>query len=126
GRAVVAVGWPLMSAGEASPLVEHWSLRLTRDFDRVTPRGPAQRASVQNWPVQADDLARGRHGRLAESTRVIPTTIWILLLVAGGAVIAFTVLFADPSERIVAQLALALSVATAVAASLLTVNFLDV
>src|SRR5262249_26461172 len=54
-----------------------------------------------------------------------PTTIWVLLLVAAAAVIGFVLLFADSGERRLAQVAMALTVATSIAVSLLTVNFVD-
>lgn len=124
-RAVSDLEWPAMAHERSSPVVDAWLSRLDDGFDAITPRGAGQSAAAQSWFTQTDDLLQARQGRLAEAKRVIPTTIWILLLVAGAAVIALVLLFADPAERPYAQLAMVLAVATAVAASLLTVNFLD-
>jgi hypothetical protein len=84
-----------------------------------------QSDAAQNWFNESDALEVGRRGRLAEASRVVPTTIWVLLLIAGAGVIGFVLLFADPGERRIAQVAMVLTVATAVAVSLLTVNFVD-
>ncbi len=125
GRAVVAIEWPAMADAHSSPIVDGWIVRLSDAFNDVHLHGAAQSDAAQNWFDETDALQQGRQARLAEAPRVIPATIWVLLLITGLAVVGFSLLFADPSERLNAQLALVLSVTTAVVASLLTVNFLD-
>jgi hypothetical protein len=125
GRAVVSLEWPAMADERSSPVVDDWIGALSQAFNGVPLRGAAQSDAAQNWFDETDSLQQGRQGRLAEAPRVIPTTIWILLLIAGLAVIVFSPLFSDSGERLWAQLALGIAVTTAVAASLLTVNFLD-
>jgi hypothetical protein len=94
-------------------------------FDRVSPRGAVQSDPVQNWFTEANALQKGREGRLAEAPRFVPTTIWVLLLVSGLAVVGFVLLFADSRELRRSHLPPVVAVTTAVAASLLIVNFLD-
>lgn len=126
GRAVVSVEWPAMAdEHSSSPILDGWIVRLNEAFNGVHLRGAAQNDAAQNWYDETDALQQGRQGRLAEASRVIPETIWVLLLITGLAVVVFSLVFADPAERLYAQLALVLAVTTAVAASLLTVNFLD-
>jgi ABC-type multidrug transport system fused ATPase/permease subunit len=124
-RAVVGIEWPAMADERSSPVVDAWVARLNDGFNRVTPHGAAEGDAAQNWFTETDALLHGRQGRLAEASRVIPTTIWVLLLLSGAAVVSLAIMFADPSERRLAQLAMLIAVTTAVAASLLTVNFLD-
>jgi hypothetical protein len=124
-RAVINQEWPAMADQSSSPVVDHWSYRMDTSFDEFAPRGTAQSDAAQNWFDESDALDTGRRGRLAEATRVVPTTIWVLLLLTGAAVVGFVVLFADAAERVPSQLALVLAVTTSVAASLLIVNFLD-
>ena len=114
-----------MADERSSPVVDGWITALSDAFNGVALHGAAQSDAAQNWFDETDNLQQGRQGRLAEAPRVIPTTIWILLLIAGLAVAVFSPLFSDAGERLWAQLALGLAVTTAVAASLLTVNFLD-
>jgi hypothetical protein len=125
GRAVVSLEWPAMANERSSPVVDAWIASLSQAFNGVPLKGAAQSDAAQNWFTETDNLQQGRQGRLAEAPRVIPTTIWVLLLIAGLSVIVFSPLFADPGERRWAQLALGIAVTTAVATSLLTVNFLD-
>ena len=125
GRAVVSIEWPAMADERSSPVVDYWITSMSKAFNGVPLHGVAESDAAQNWFDETDNLQQGRQGRLAEAPRVIPTTIWVLLLIAGLAVIVFSPLFSDRGERLWAQLALGLAVTTAVAASLLTVNFLD-
>ena len=124
-RAVTDIEWPAMADERSSPIVDAWTARLDDGFDRVHPHGASQSAAAQSWFASTDALLHGRQGRLSEANRVIPTTIWVLLLISGGAVIVLVLLFADPAERIYAQLTMTVAVTTAVAASLLLVDFLD-
>jgi hypothetical protein len=124
-RAVIADEWPAMAHEGSSPLVEDWLFRLNTRFATLTPHGAGESAAAQNWFDQSDSLEAARRGRLAEASRVVPTTIWVLLLVAAAAVIGFVLLFADSVERRLAQVAMVLTVSTSVAVSLLTVNFVD-
>src|SRR3954451_23348349 len=81
GRAVADIEWPAMADEQSSPIVDAWIARVNRAFDRVHPRGAAQSAAAQSWFASTDALLHGRQGRLSEAHRVIPTTIWILLLI---------------------------------------------
>jgi Protein of unknown function (DUF4239) len=124
-RAVISDEWPAMADERSSPLVENWLFRLNTRFARLNPRGTAESDAAQNWFDESDALETGRRGRLAEASRVVPTTIWVLLLLAGAGVVGFVLLFADSGERRVSQVAMVLTVTTAIAVSLLTVNFVD-
>jgi hypothetical protein len=124
-RAVIGSEWPAMADQRSSPLVDRWLSVMTSRFDRINPRGAAQSDATQNWFTETDALQQGRRGRLAEAPRFVPTTIWVILLATGLAVIGFVLLFADSRELRLSQVVLATAVTTAVAASLLTVNFLD-
>jgi hypothetical protein len=124
-RAVISDEWPAMAHERSSPLVENWLFQLNTRFATLNPRGAAESDAAQNWFDEADALEAGRRGRLAEASRVVPTTIWVLLLIAGAGVIGFVLLFADSGERRLSQVALVLTVTTAVTVGLLTVNFVD-
>jgi hypothetical protein len=124
-RAVINDEWPAMADERTSPLVENWLYQLNTRFAALNPHGAGASDAAANWFDESDALEVGRRGRIAEASRVVPTTIWILLLIAGVGVVGFVLLFADSGERRISQLAMVLTVTTAVAASLLTVNFVD-
>lgn len=125
GRAVVNTEWPAMAEGSSSPLVDTWSNRLETRLAHVRPRGFAEGDAELHWFSQTDVRQKARSGRLDESAAGIPTTIWLLLILAGLAVIAFVFVFADSAERLNAQVTMVLGATTAVTASLLMIGFLD-
>ena len=124
-RSVVASEWPAMADDRTSPAVDRWEARLSRDFDAFDPSGQVEGDAMQSWFGDADLIREARQGRLSEASRFVPTTVWALLLIAGAAVVGFALIVADPRERRGGQVAMVAAVTTAVAASLLIVNFLD-
>ena len=124
-RAVVGSEWSTMAAERSSPVVDHWETRLGRDFDAFEPTTQVEGDALQSWFGDSDLLREARQGRLTEAPRFVPATIWLLLLLTGLAVVGFGLLLADSRERLSAQVAMVIAVTTAVAASLLIVNFLD-
>ena len=54
----------------------------------------------------------------------MPTLLWVLLVIAGLMVIGYVLLYADPDEGVVAQVAMMASTAALVAASLVAVAVL--
>ena len=98
---------------------------MDADFYGFEPLGALQEDAAQNWFTETDALRQARQERIAEAPRFVPGSIWVLLLLVGAAVIGFSMLFADRRELRSSQIALVIAVSTAVAASLLIVNFLD-
>jgi len=124
-RSVVNSEWPAMAEGHSSRLVDSWSTQLETRLAHVRPRGFGQGEAELHWFSQTDARQKARSRRLDESSAGIPTTIWLLLTVAGIAVVGFVFVFADSAERRNAQLTMVLAVTTAVTASLLMIGFLD-
>ena len=56
---------------------------------------------------------------------MVPPLVWLVLILGGAVVIAYTCLFADPAERRLSQSLMMFAVSTMVASSLLVVFFLD-
>jgi hypothetical protein len=124
-RAVIRTEWPAMAEEQSSPVVERWTSRVERDFERARLHGEVQSAAEQSWFSETDQLQTGRRGRLAESTHFVPTAIWVLLIAGGAVVVAFVFLFADSRERRLSQWMMITAVTTAVTASLLMVAYLN-
>jgi hypothetical protein len=124
-RAVAGIEWTTMANGGTSSLVDFWERKTSGDLDQHVPQGMVEGDAAQNWFTESDAMRQARQGRIAEAPRFVPGTIWFLLLLAGAAVAGFTLLFADRRERRFSQVAVVISVTTAVAVSLLIVNFLD-
>ncbi len=124
-RAVVYDEWSAMADDRASAVASHWESRLETAFEAVHPVGVTASNAQQNWFEETDARRGARRARLAEADPFVPTSIWLLLVIAGLAVVAFALYFADRRERRDSQLLLLVAVTTVVTASLLTIAFLD-
>jgi hypothetical protein len=124
-RAVVHDEWEAMAEDRASSLVGRWESRLERNFEAVRPVGVTAGNAQQNWFEETDARRGARRARLAEADPFVPTPIWFLLVIAGLAVVAYALCFADRRERRDSQAVLVVAVTTVVSASLLTIAFLD-
>ncbi len=124
-RAVVNDEWETMAEDRASGLVSRWETRLETTFEAVRPVGVTGSNAQQNWFEETDARRAARQARLAEADPFVPTSIWFLLIIAGLAVVAYALFFADRRERGDSQGMLIVAVTTVVSASLLTIAFLD-
>jgi hypothetical protein len=124
-RAVVNYEWPAMRDGHPSSVVDDRVVALTDAIGEADLRTPSQTSAFGQLLDQQRDRAEGRRERLAESTAVVPGPMWFILLLGGGIVIGFVLLYADRRVRpFVMALAIA-NVAAIVSAGLLLVWFLD-
>ena len=100
-REVVHKEWPLMREGQA-PLMEQGQATPTGwvliDDIRATlqgfePRAPAGEALYAEGLDQIEELADARRMRLVAAHEGIPAVLWVVLVMAGVAVVGFTYLF---------------------------------
>jgi hypothetical protein len=75
--------------------------------------------------TEQDQRIQGRRQRLAEAIRIVPTPLWIVLLIGAGLTIGWVILSAGRRGSFLVQAAVVASVATMVTAALLLVYFLD-
>jgi hypothetical protein len=125
GRAVAEREWALMADDESSTLVSEWASRIQRRFEAVRPVSYREGAAGSSWYAQSDARQQGRLGRLTEADPFVPGAIWVLLILAAAVILTYVLFFADIRERRSSQAMMALAVATALVASLLTIAFLD-
>jgi hypothetical protein len=126
-RGVIALEWPAMKRGDSSLVV----VARVRSIETTFATGPLAASNDRTsaaygaWFDQMQLRQQGRQGRLDQAGRFVPKLVWLFLLVGGALVIAFVWLFADRSERVFAQAALPIGVATIVASGLVLVAFFD-
>ena len=125
GRAVVHSGWPAMGREESSPLVNDWGTRFREEVLRVDVDSRVTEAYFRQLLAEQDQRIQGRRQRLAEAIRIVPTPLWIVLLIGAGLTIGWVILSAGRRGSFLVQAAVVASVATMVTAALLLVYFLD-
>jgi hypothetical protein len=125
GRSVVRQEWPRMEAGRMGDSINPWSVALFRSVRLVRPTTSGEEAAYGKWLDQTSDREQGRRDRLHGAEGIIPSSIWLILLLIAGTVFAFMLFFADRAERAVAQAMLMGSATTVVVLTLLAISALD-
>jgi hypothetical protein len=125
GRYVVEVEWPQMEDGSIGDAPNPWGLALFTTLQGVEPESAAEQSAYDKWLDQTSDREAARQDRVHGAVGIIPTPLWIVLLLSAGVVVVFMMFFADSGERAVVQ-ALQIGVVVGLmAATLLLIRFLD-
>jgi hypothetical protein len=124
-RSVVHQEWPAMEQGRGGDTINPWSVALFLSLKRTDPSSASEQAAYSKWLDQTSDREAGRQDRLHGAEGIIPTSIWIVLVLIAGVVFAFMLFFADPGETVGAQAMLMGSATTVIVLTLAAINALD-
>jgi hypothetical protein len=125
GRSVVHVEWPRAEEGTQGEEVSPWGVALFRTIAPFEPDGAREEAAYGKWLDQTSDREAARVDRMHGAVGVIPTPLWIVLILLSAVIFVYMLFFADSGERAVTQGVLMASVATAITSLLLLIAFLD-
>jgi Protein of unknown function (DUF4239) len=124
-RAVVDDEWVTMRDQRASPFVDGWLSQIEQTIDGIPLRRDNERVAYDHWFDQMAERREGRRGRLAEAEPLVPSLVWLALILGGALVVAYMCFYADPREPAVVQGMMIGAVTTMVVAGMLVVRFLD-
>ena len=122
---VISEGWPAMRDGHGSPVVDARVTALERSAEEVQLRGVKQQAAYDHWFALNEERRTGRQGRIAAASPLVPTVIWLILILGAAVVIAAVGFFADRREGRIVQAVMIASIAIIVTSGLVLVRFLD-
>jgi hypothetical protein len=125
GRSVIHIEWPRAEAGTQGEQINPWGVRLFETVGTVQPQTPTQEAAFGKWLDQTSDREAARIDRIHGAVGVIPTPLWVVLLLISLVIFVFMLFFADRSEAAITQAVLMGSVASVIVAMLLLIRFLD-
>jgi hypothetical protein len=125
GRSVVHQEWPQMEAGSGGDTINPWAVALFRSLKLANPASATEEAAYGKWLDQTSDREEGRRDRLHGAEGIIPSTIWIVLILIACVVFAYMLFFADSGERAVSQAMLMGSATTVIVLTLAAINALD-
>jgi hypothetical protein len=125
GRSVVHREWPQMEEGSGGDTINPWAVALFRSLKLANPISATQEAAYSKWLDQTSDREEGRRDRLHGAEGIIPTSIWLVLLLVAGVVFAYMLFFADSGEGAVSQAMLMGSATTVIVLTLLAIDALD-
>jgi hypothetical protein len=125
GRAVIGVEWPQLQAGHKPPF-NPWGIPLFQAFEKVQPKTPAQQnGTYPKWLDLTSEREQARLDRVQAGSHIIPAPLWVILFVTALLVLAFSFLYADPSEGVLPQSVMAATIVAMLVTSLLVIRFLD-
>jgi hypothetical protein len=124
-RSVVHQEWPAMKSGNLANGHNPWGIVMFRTLKTAEPRSAAEQAAYSKWLDQRTDRENARADRMHGAEGVIPTPLWIVLLLSAGIIFVFMLFFADSGERAVVQGTMMASVAVVISSTLLLLWFLD-
>lgn len=125
GRSVVHQEWPQMEDGVGGDTINPWSIALFRSLRLVNPKAATEQAAYSKWLDQTSDREEGRRDRLHGAEGIIPSSIWIVLVLIAGVVFVYMLFFADSAEGAVSQAMLMGSATTVIVVTLTAINALD-
>src|SRR5262245_6330211 len=105
-REVVSKEWPAMREGNTSPVVDARVTALETSAEQIHLSGAKQLAAYDQWFALNEERRKGRQGRLAASSPLVPPVIWLILIIGAVVVIATVGFFADSREAPVPQAAM--------------------
>jgi len=125
GRSVVHQEWPQMEDGTSGDTINPWAVALFRSLEVAEPNGATEEAAYGKWLDQTADREEGRRDRLHGAEGIIPSTIWIILILIAGVVFAYMLFFADSAEGTLSQAMLMGSATTVIVLTLAAITALD-
>ena len=124
-RSVVYQEWPRMESGSLGEGYNPWGVTLFRTLKTVQPRSASEQAAYSKWLDQRQDREDARADRVHGAEGVIPTPLWIVLLLSALVIFGYMLFFADSGERAIVQATMMGSVAIVITSTLLLLWFLD-
>lgn len=96
-KTVVADEWKTMPSGQASKSANDAYERLWNVYYDVQPQTDREKVFYQSSIGLLNELSSLRHSRIISSQAGVPSALWVLLIVGGVVVVAFTYLFGTKS-----------------------------
>ena len=124
-RSVVHQEWPRMEAGTLTDGYNHWGVAMFDTLKTVQPHSASEQAAYSKWLDQRTDRESARADRTHGAEGVIPTPLWIVLVLSAVMIFVFMLFFADSGERAIVQATMMGSVAIVITSTLLLLWFLD-
>jgi hypothetical protein len=125
GRYVVGPEWDAVDAGTLDDAVNPWGAEMYLTLKGVDPSTDAEQSAYDRWMDQTADRQQARLARIHGAEGIIPSPLWVGLLLMAGMVLVYMLFFADAGERAATQALLMGSVTVVVSVLLLILVFFD-
>jgi len=124
-REVISHGWPAMRRGGGSSVVDARVVAMEQAAEDVPVNDAKQAAAYEHWFSLNEERRQGRQARIGEAGGLVPSVVWLILIIGAVVAVASVCFFADPRERALTQAGMIAAVAIIVVSGLVLVRFLD-
>jgi hypothetical protein len=124
-RSVVGQEWPAMEQGRGGDTINPWAIALFQSLQRTEPSTASEEAAYGKWLDQTSDREQARQDRLHGAEGIVPSSIWLVLILIALVVFAYMLFFADSGEGAVSQAMLIGSATTVIVLTLIAIEALD-
>ena len=125
GRSIVHQEWPQMVAGKGRDTINPWGAALFQTLRVADPKTAIEQTAYGKYLDQRAERENGRNDRLHGAEGIIPTSIWLVLILIAGVVFVYMLFFADSAEAARSQAMLMGSATTVIVLTLAAINALD-
>jgi hypothetical protein len=124
-RSVAGPEWDQLADGDLREGANPWGAELFHTMQTADPESPVEQAAFGKWLDQTTDREAARQDRIHGAVGVIPTPLWIVLLIISVIIFVYVLFFADSGEGAVTQAMLMGSVVAVIVLLLQLIQFLD-
>ena len=114
-----------MVAGKGRDTINPWGAALFQTLRVADPKTAIEQTAYGKYLDQRAERENGRNDRLHGAEGIIPTSIWLVLILIAGVVFVYMLFFADSAEAALSQAMLMGSATTVIVLTLLAINALD-
>ena len=102
-RSVAGPEWEAMAAGTLGDRVNPWGAAMFETISRVKPTTATEQSAYDRWMDQTSDREQARIARVHGAEGIIPSPLWVVLLIIAGVIYGYMLFFADSAERTATQ-----------------------
>jgi hypothetical protein len=114
-----------MERGTQGDAINPWGVRLFQILDGFEPSTPSAQSAYDKSLELTSTREEARRDRIHGAQGVIPTPLWIVLIVISAVIFFYMLFFADSAERAKTQALLMGSVTAVISIMLLLLLFLN-
>jgi hypothetical protein len=123
-KEVVQKEYPSVSSHqEEDPHIDHYLNAMWKGVRSLPASDPNEQAFVRQAVADVSGAAEARRTRIEDSSSLLPTPMWVVLLVGGALTVGFTYFFG--LERFAIQAAMVSTLAVIISLSLFVILVLD-
>jgi hypothetical protein len=124
-RNVAGAEWEAMEDGTLGDSINPWGVAMFQTVRDVDPAEGAEQSAYDRWMDQTTARQEARNDRVHAVGGVVPSTLWIALIVVSVVIFLYLLFFADSGEGAVTQGVLMGSVSATITILLLLIVFFD-